>query len=239
MNLYIDAIMPGAWIAVALWNWYLAYYRGWAQVLPAFTRYLVFTAVSFIVLLVSYRSTFSSGTGSIACLIYSYGYYLSGFLSIVLFLAFFYELLRKTMPGHPEVRRGVTAVLAACVVVFSLAGALMCLGSAAWHLPRLEPFGNLALRLQTLTLLALYLRLLVIKGKFRLRLGRTMSLLVLGPVPGFLADPVLSYVDFRYGRQTAFSLVTRQAINLLWMVMWWVALRKDSETISRAAAAPA
>lgn len=125
--------MPAAFLVIAMWNWHLVYYRGWAQLLPAFTRYLVFTAVSSIVLYMSYWSTFSSGMNGIAYQVYLYDYYLIWFLAIVLFLPFLFELLRITLPAHPEVRRGITVILAFCVVGLSLARVLLCLGCAACH----------------------------------------------------------------------------------------------------------
>ena len=231
--------MLAAFLAIAIWNWRLAYSRGWAQLLPAFTRYLVFTAVSSIVLYASYWSTFSLEISSVACQVYLYTYYLSWFVATVLFLFFLYELLRITLPAHPEVRRGITAILASCVVGLSLAGNLMCLGCAAWNLRGLEPFGSMALRLQEFALIALFIRLLFIKGKFKVHWGRTMSLLVLGPVLAFATQPVLDYLNFRYGKTTLVVTIAGEIVSLIWMVLWWVALRTNPEPTSGAAAAPA
>lgn len=238
MSLFLDVIIPAAGLVIILGDWLLVYYRGWAQLLPAFTRYLVFTAVSSTVFCVFYWSTFPLGMNGIAYQVYLYAYYLVWLLAIVLFLRFLFELLRITLPAHPEVRRGITAVLASFVVVFFLARVLLCLGCAACHFSGVERFSNAALRLQELTLIALLIRLLFIKRKFRMHWGRTLSLLVLGPVLAFSAEIVLSVVDFNYGRQTVGSRMAGQIVWLTWIVLWWIALQKSPEPASRAAAAP-
>jgi hypothetical protein len=120
---------------------------------------------------------------------------------------------------------GITAVLMFSIVTLSLAGSLICLGCNLGYFCTLQPYGNAALNFQYLFLIALFLRILLLKRRFNVRWGRSISLLLLAPLLFFLVEVVLRIIDHNHGSRTVVSQFWPEIIGIVSAVLWWIALR--------------
>jgi hypothetical protein len=232
MSIFAGVIVPVVLLAIMLRNWRLATQNGWRQILPGVGRYIGFSCLSGLVILPwACWPWFPIQLQSTGCVIYSFGYYISEFVSAVLLIALLYEFLRYTMPLHPEVRGGITAVLMFGVVIGALTGSLICLGCNLGYFRRLQPYGNAALNFQYLFLVALLVRLLLLKKRFAVQWGRSISLLLFAPLFFFLVEFVLRIIDYNRGARTVIFESWPEITGVVSAVLWWLALRNGANIV--------
>ena len=232
-TLIVPLVLLGAGVLILQMVWR----RCWHRVLPIFSRYAVFYCLSGVLLLtVLYSSWYPGRLQNTLCLIYLDAYKILLPVNFLFFLAVVYELVTYTVRTRPEIRTRWIRRFAITGVVFALA-----IGVAAFASVRtsgccaFEKFADAATNAGTLVISAMLLVLFLLKKRFGLYWGRSISLIVSGAA--FLyAMEIAALIVGRNQAHRVPSEVLNWIGSFIWLTFWFVAVSKSPDTGAPAAA---